>query len=71
LPDRRIGADDEASFVLVFEFDFELACAAFDFEIMLIANIEQALAEGFERCVALFLKFVFIHRFLSRSLLAS
>jgi hypothetical protein len=37
---------------------------------MLIANIEQALAEGLERCVALFLKLVFIHRFLPRSLLA-
>jgi hypothetical protein len=71
LPDWRIRADDEASFVLVFEFNFEFAGAAFDFEIMLIANIEQAFAQGFKCCVALFLEFAFIHRFLSRSLLAS
>ena len=45
--------------------------AAFDFEVMLVANFKQALAQGLKCCVALFLKFVFIHRFLSRQHFAS
>jgi hypothetical protein len=68
LPDRRIWADDEASLILVFEFDFEFAGSAFDFEIVLVADFEKALAQGFKSCVALFLKFVLVHRFLSRPL---
>src|SRR5580704_8948592 len=59
LPHGRVGANEETRFVLIFKFDFELSAAAFHFEIVRVAEFEQAIAQGFECGVALFCKFVF------------
>ena len=41
-----LRTDHEARFVLILEFDFEFAAAAFDFEIVLVADFAKPVAQG-------------------------
>ena len=61
LPNRRLRADDEPSFVGILEQDFNFSASGLDFKAMYITRFLKAMAEFFKCGIAAFLKLSFIH----------